>query len=260
MDLKLSEIIDEYWANYVELRDEDFVVKPSIPIIWFGDMEAYKKSDLKVVTVALNPSDREFCKNKGELPSFFRFPEGQNIYKENYLNDTNKNRLFKTLCGYYKNNPYDEWFNCFEKPLNHIGASYKNGNNIAVHIDIYTAVATNPTWGKLGKEQQQKISADRTRTIKLFRDFVDYLSPDVILYSANRTELNRAFGFESKDPPIKVYPTGSKGFNISIYEYNKCLIISGRNNYGKPFKLKDEFVKDTMIRIAEKDYKEIFNK
>ena len=31
-----------------------------IPIDWFGDREAYNESKVKVVTVGLNPSDKEF--------------------------------------------------------------------------------------------------------------------------------------------------------------------------------------------------------
>lgn len=250
MNAELSRIIDEYWKNFVEIRDEDFVVKPSIPIIWFGDMDAYMKSKLKVVTVALNPSDREFCENKGDNPTFFRFPEGKGLYTKKMLSGSDKQVLYKTLSDYYKCNPYDHWFNCFEKPLNYIDASYKTGTNIAIHIDIYTAVATNPTWGKLTKSQKDKVSSNKNHTLNTFRDFVDFLSPDVILYSANKGEMKKAFGFDLEQQCSQQY-VSARGFTIETYKYKNTLIIYGRNNYGMPFRLKDEFVKEKMTEISK---------
>lgn len=260
-DEELLDIMNKYWAAYVAVRKEEFVVRPSIPIIWFGDMDAYKKSDLKVVTVALNPSDREFKKSRSSDDiSFFRFPRGEEIFNEDKLTENSCDVLYETLSNYFKTDPYD-WFDHFEKPLKCIGASYKTGTNIeniAIHIDAYTPVATAPTWGRLTKEQRQKISPDRGDTIKLFQSFLEYLSPDVILYSVSKDELYNIFGIDAKDDLEKEY--GKKGCNISTYKYNNCLIISGRNFRGDPFSgFTDEFVSDTMEKIKQ-HYTEVFSK
>ena len=71
MDKILSDIINEYWCDYTAHQEKKYIVSPSIPIIWFGDIEKYMRSKLKVVTIALNPSNREF----GTQPTdyFFRF-------------------------------------------------------------------------------------------------------------------------------------------------------------------------------------------
>lgn len=256
MDKELSRIIDLYWADYVEHKEKPFVVNPSIPIIWFGDMEAYKKSKLRVVTVALNPSDKEF--RKDNQLSFFRFKNGEKIHSKTKLDETEKSILKETLSNYFKDEPYDNWFNCFEKPLNALDSSYKCGENIALHIDIYTALATNPTWGGLKKEEKQMLTDGNARSKELFNSLMEYLSPDVILYSANKTEFKKTFSL-TKNDCIKCYPSSSKGFNIEVYRYQKHFIITGRNNYGKPFKLKDEFVKQTLTQITE-DFKEVFYK
>lgn len=39
MDERLKQITEEYVSDFSQKRDLDFVVKPSIPIIWFGDIE-----------------------------------------------------------------------------------------------------------------------------------------------------------------------------------------------------------------------------
>ena len=57
-----------YYNNSCNL---DFVVKPSLPILYFGDMVAYFKSDFKVITAALNPSDAEFKELRTLNQAFF---------------------------------------------------------------------------------------------------------------------------------------------------------------------------------------------
>ncbi len=49
-------LIEECWRIYKKHKEEDFIVKPSIPILFFGDSEKYFESELKVITVGLNPS------------------------------------------------------------------------------------------------------------------------------------------------------------------------------------------------------------
>jgi hypothetical protein len=47
-----------------------------LPIHWFGNRPAYEASPMRVVTVGLNPSDREFRANDAkEISTAFRFPD-----------------------------------------------------------------------------------------------------------------------------------------------------------------------------------------
>ncbi len=50
------------WQHLVEARDRHPSVVPDVcaPVLYFGDLAAYRTSPLRVLTVGLNPSDREF--------------------------------------------------------------------------------------------------------------------------------------------------------------------------------------------------------
>ena len=55
-----NELIKKTFDYYDKFKDYDVVVSPSLPILYFGDLASYEKSDLKIVTVGKNPSDNEF--------------------------------------------------------------------------------------------------------------------------------------------------------------------------------------------------------
>ena len=75
-----------------QLSNQNFIVKPSLPILYFGDLNEYFNSEIKIVTVALNPSDMEFKRYKSDKNySFYRFP----------LWDPKKNNLIEALNIYY---------------------------------------------------------------------------------------------------------------------------------------------------------------
>jgi len=47
-------------AHHAEVRKLPHVITNSLPIPFFGDVEAYEASDIHIVTAALNPSREEF--------------------------------------------------------------------------------------------------------------------------------------------------------------------------------------------------------
>lgn len=96
-------------SDYNDLFDSD---TPTIPIPFFGDLHT-----ARVVTVGLNPSDGEF--KDRSWPQSMDTPQ---------LNE----RLTQYFCN-SQVEPY-KWFTTWEKALNQIGASYKNGT--AAHIDL----------------------------------------------------------------------------------------------------------------------------
>lgn len=250
MDSELNDLIDSYWSDYVKHKDKDYIVKPSIPIVWFGDMEAYKKSKIKVITIAINPSNNEFPNGADGEPSFSRFLKAKELYKKDTLSQDDKILLAQTLNSYFKNEPYMEWFKRFEKPLNILDVSYKNGENIALHIDIYTALATNPTWGNLDEIQQNKIIS-----INLFEKLLDYLKPDVMIYSANYEEFKRIFLEQGQNWQEKEYSyktDKNKTMKIVVFRIDGRLVIFGSNVRGNPLQLKDDFIKETFSEIKEK--------
>lgn len=250
MDSELNDLIDSYWSDYVKHKDKDYIVKPSIPIVWFGDMEAYKKSKIKVITIAINPSNNEFPNGADGEPSFSRFLKAKELYKKDTLSQDDKILLAQTLNSYFKNEPYMKWFKRFEKPLNVLDVSYKNGENIALYIDIYTALATNPTWGSLDEIQQNKIIS-----INLFEKLLDYLKPDVMIYSANYEEFKRIFLEQGQNWQEKEYSyktDKNKTMKIVVFRIDGRLVIFGSNVRGNPLQLKDDFIKETFSEIKEK--------
>ena len=73
----LLDAIQDAWQAF-ECAPAPPRVHPSIPILFFGDLKAYCESDLRVVTVGLNPSRWEFPKFPDTSP-FCRFPLADGI-------------------------------------------------------------------------------------------------------------------------------------------------------------------------------------
>ena len=79
-------------------------------------------------------------------------------------------------------NDYWNWFKYNERILNALGASYKiHDKNRALHIDIYSPIATDPTWGGLNHAQKKQLMQSCGYD---FKQFVSFLNPDIIVVSA----------------------------------------------------------------------------
>ncbi|NLF98976.1 MAG: hypothetical protein GX565_02390 [Lentisphaerae bacterium] len=152
------------------LRELDFVVANSLPVPYFGDLAAYLASPVRVLTAALNPSNREFTEPRFEVDMGLRGPVA----------------LESQLSAYFKVNPYEPWFKAFEPVLNGLEASYggtmANGPHVstALHVDMCSPIATSPTWSKLRPEQRAKLTITGR---KIFEWLVDELTPNIIVAS-----------------------------------------------------------------------------
>jgi hypothetical protein len=88
MDTDIQDLAAEAHAQFERFKDHNKVLKPSIPILYFGDLDAYHSSDLRVLTVGSNPSDTEFLDDDGKVTQdpFWRFssigPPGTYGYDE----------------------------------------------------------------------------------------------------------------------------------------------------------------------------------
>lgn len=264
-DEKLFALIMDYWNDFhsqlekekdhVRNGGKEYIAKPSIPIVWFGDMAKCRQSPLRIITVALNPSRREFPAEN----SFSRFMGGDKIWQKRILNRDDLCALHEMLSGYFSHNPYKNWFLGFEKVLNKLDASYYGStvkSNTAVHIDICTAIATDPTWGKLDDDQISRLIGEGNESLSLFKRLLEYLNPNVVLFSSNKTKLREGFGLEDSNID-RHYSSGRNGFGIDTYMYNDALVIKGRNNRGMPFGLKNDFVEEAMSQIND-HYKKLF--
>lgn len=208
-------------------------VSPAVPILWFGDLDAYWKSDKKIVTVALNPSEIEFATNTPNVFSIeTRFP--------GLLADPSPADYYKSMNGYFLHNPYMTWFQGPERVLNALSASYKPGmTNTAVHIDVYAPVATTPHWNGLTQGQRDSLISSFS---KYYDDMMGYLSPDIILASFDSRLIAAKYTDSSGLPCTlqnakKIWkPEGKTAPFLRLYELQGGKkLITGRNISGSAF-------------------------
>lgn len=170
-----------------------------LPIHWFGDRPAYEASPLRVVTVGLNPSDREFRPNDATgVSATFRFPDY----------DGTEKGLVLALNNYFKRNPYNAWFkSSFGAVLQSFEASfYEGAKNTAIHTDICSPWATIPTWSKLPETARQELEIEGHA---LWKKLILELQPDIILFSASPGHEQKV-NFPSPDKEWRKVEVGAK--------------------------------------------------
>ena len=244
---ELIDLAKETFNHFNYLKSNHRVVKSSIPILFFGNIEKYFNSNLKVVTVALNPSDQEFLKKDKNTP--LEKP------RFNFLDQISKNQdpklYLKSLSGYFNkdNNPYNNWFDRnLEKIMNGLDLSFYSNRtkNRAIHTDICTPIATSPTWGGLTKDEKEMFVHDG---YKIWLKLIKILKPQKILISVGEKYLkefkfidpeilpgNKPQSFTKDDVYNKDANLNSK--NIKVFKHKEIpniKIYKGQNNSGNPF-------------------------
>ena len=166
-----QDLINKSINYYKKFKDEKYVVRPSLPILYFGDLDRYFQSDRRVLTVGKNPSDNEFRLTKDDKFSFVRFQKWK---------PTEEN-LIETLNSYFKILPLRKWFSSFEPILNGMDCSYYGkASNVALHTDICSPIATFPTWSNLTKTEQERLY---TEGFQIWLLLLEELQPDYLLIS-----------------------------------------------------------------------------
>ncbi len=179
----MDDLIDTAWDLYNQSRSHPCLVQPSCPILFFGDLTAYQSSTLKVITIALNPSRKEFPSGD----PFQRFPGASGLFPD-ILTGNGRAAYIESLNAYFKVNPYRTWFGWFEEVLIGMGASYYAGSlNTALHTDLCSPLATDPTWSRLGHAQ----SFFETGGKSLWHRLTDELAPDVLVFSIAKRFFDR---------------------------------------------------------------------
>ena len=175
-DKSLRELADEAWQHHKEFAGQPWLISPSAPVLFFGDYTAYQKSPLRIATVGLNPSWREFPVGS----SFSRFSGADSAHIPRYLT---------SLERYFRTNPYKQWFNSYENVLCGLDASYyREKPNTVLHTDIGSVLPTKPTWRDLGHNDQKSIA---DVGVPLWHRLIAYLQPQIILWSTAKIWLDR---------------------------------------------------------------------
>jgi hypothetical protein len=172
-----------------------------MPILFFGDFDAYMQSPLRIITVGLNPSNSEFPddpqKFRGQ-DKFWHFREAEGL--TGLASSADCKRYLGALSGYFGNAPYG-WFDTYKGLLDGIGASfYEGAASTALHTDLCSPVATNPTWSWLSKESKAMLLGPGR---DLWHDLVRVLRPWVMLISVAREDLDHV-RFKSDDDWAKL--------------------------------------------------------
>jgi hypothetical protein len=128
MDAELWDLIRDARALHVSSVGKQWLVARSAPVLFFGDLLAYQRSPVRVVTVALNPSRNEFPLDA----PFSRFPGADSPDDAQYL---------AALSEYFRVLPLG-WFDNYEVALVGMGASFRAAENVAIHTDVGSVLAT----------------------------------------------------------------------------------------------------------------------
>jgi hypothetical protein len=179
IDDRLLQLVSAAWLEYVSHVGSEYVVRPSIPILYFGDLNGYLASSLRVITAALNPSWVEFP----PTDRFQRFAQAQGV-----TSDAQPVPYLRALNAYFTENPYRQWFGSIEPVLEGLNASFYPGrSSVALPTDLCTALATKPTWTGLPENVRSRL---RGPGQQIWHDLVEYLQPDVILVSVAEAYLS----------------------------------------------------------------------
>ena len=175
----LEEAVAGAWSAFDRAAVLPSRVAPAAPILFFGDLSAYRASPVRILTVGLNPSLLEF---PAEDP-FSRFPLAEGA------DGQEPDRYLDALSAYYRTDPYRSWFNAFEPLLNGAGASYYAGEtSTALHTDICSPVATSPTWSKLHDAERAILEAEGG---SLWHLLLEALRPHLVAVSVAKRHLDR---------------------------------------------------------------------
>ncbi len=85
----LDSVVSGVWRTFARAAGLRSRVSPAVPVLFFGDLDVYLASALRVVTVGLNPSLREFP----AADPFRRFPLAADTGREDhsrYLEDSSE--------------------------------------------------------------------------------------------------------------------------------------------------------------------------
>ena len=183
---EIRELVLDSWEHYHRFvnRKGYEVVNPSLPILYFGDKNRYDESEIRIITVGLNPSHMEFPKQD----RFQRFREGKCLHTLTKWTDQQVDTYLSVLNRYFVDEPYERWFKSLEPILNGLNCSFypKPFRNTALHTDFCTVLATVTTWSKLSDIKGPL----QTEGKRLWHRLVEYLKPDLMLISVARPHLD----------------------------------------------------------------------
>ena len=205
----LTELARQAWSLHDGASDHQWLVRPSAPVLYFGNFPVYERAKVRIVTVALNPSLVEFPKQTPWL----RFRQTSVSDLKDYLN---------VLNTYFHFNPYSRWFSSYDQLLRGSGSSYYGKLfDTALHTDVGSVLATDPTWRKLEKTVRDSLRADG---VALWHGLLEVLSPNIVILSTAKEWLKL---IEFK-PLSDWFPIITFGANKDLEPRKTPYLVKGR--------------------------------
>jgi hypothetical protein len=185
-------LIEEAWSIFDSPELNDLVVKPSMPILYFGDLKGYfsESNRFRTITVGINPSLAEFPRHN----PFQRFG-GFDMLRlhENRGDKTFQDCYVEVLSKYFRCCPY-EWFDSFEDFFEGMECSfYDDAPSLALHTDLRSPLATNSAWADLSRGDRRRL---RQMGEPLWIKLVAYLKPRAIIFAVDPEPLYDASGWK----------------------------------------------------------------
>ena len=220
----LDKAIVKAWCAYDRADGLLSRVSPAAPILFFGDLAAYRNrrtSPLRVLTVGKNPSWKGFP--DGERWRRVPLAKGRRGREPGRYRDA--------LSAYFRadHHPY-KWFDNFKMVLEGAGASYCAGQaSTSLHTDICSPVATAPTWSELENDPKRKAECAVLKAdgVPLWHELVTILKPQIVLLSFARKHL-KSISFDPLDDEWKVIYTSkykkdgtprARHYKVSVCRY-----------------------------------------
>ena len=177
--MSLVQPVVQAMRAFDRVSERTWCVRPAVPILFFGDLDAYRASPLRVLTVGLNPSLREFPADQ----PFRRFPLAEGSLGRE------PSRYLDAMSAYFRTDPYRGWFSAFEPLLEGMNASFYPGRaSTTLHTDICSPVATDPTWNELDEADRTTLKSDGG---PLWHTLLEKLKPQIVAISVAKRHLER---------------------------------------------------------------------
>jgi hypothetical protein len=249
---EIAKLIPEYWQEFINTRVKKqcnkngirIIPVKSMPIIRLGNLDRYQNSQLKIVTVSINPHYRAFSEEAPHYDLGFLDQITQKVNLQ--MNDIYA--LTQQYDSYFKRNETlvytDTVFKTYEFILNQFKASYLPNidyHNQALHIDMLSPLATNPSWTKLKSQYPEIAQGLEHRGKKLFKKLITILNPDIILISLQRQSIIDVFEIDDTWRRIDYLKDTTKKNNTNAILYtnrfNQHILYGQYNLYGKERKV-----------------------
>lgn len=269
---ELYRLAREAFELYRRASNETQLVRPSIPILYFGNEPEYWQSKQRIVTVGKNPSSEEFRE------PFKRFQEAVRLENVDAQNDFEE--YTQALNSYFlekgdkRHEAYTKWFHSLEPVLAGFNCSYSDNReshhaaagNRALHTDLFSPLATTLPWGALLKQCPDVCARLEADGVALWYRLIEFLRPDVVLMSFNKEIWERLKNGIWRDYrlPIRPITDWSPIYKLSRpYDFqhqvlllgnnHKCHLIFGRQEKQTPFSpLLDDEKREAGKAVAER--------